>query len=130
MSVETRISQGKKAIALAREKGMDTSLWEKELVRLEALAQAEEVARRTKELLDTRGWCKWQCEALGNEAIMVANDFAEPEDLPQGYPIYTETELGYLYRHDTSEATLRLVHEAKRIAGAKIITGDLPVVSV
>jgi hypothetical protein len=57
-NLETRIKQGRKAIALARERGMDISLWEKELARLEALARAEEVARRTRELLNSQGWCQ------------------------------------------------------------------------
>jgi len=37
--IGSRIERGKKAIELAREQGMDTASWEKELAGLEALAR-------------------------------------------------------------------------------------------
>jgi len=40
----------------------------------------------------------------------------------EDYPVYTELELEELCLNDISEATLRLVHEAKKLAGAKVIT--------
>jgi len=85
------------------------------------LAQAEEVAQRTRELLNSQGWCLWRCSALGGEVIAVVLD-ENVEGVPEGYPIYTEGELVELCQYDVSEATLRLVHEAKKLAGAKVIT--------
>jgi len=113
--LEGRIKQGRKAITLAKGRGMDTALWEKELVRLEALAQAEEVAQRTRELLDSQGWCLWKCHAFDDEVIVVAID-EFLKGIPQGRVIYTDAELRELFGTDKSvtSATLRLVHEAKK----------------
>jgi len=123
-SLESRISRGKEAIRLAKERGMDISLWEDKLAKMEAtaLAQAQEVARRTRELLATRGWCLWQCSMLGGDIIAVVQDELV-EGIPEGYQVYTEAELEELFWADVSEATLCLVHEAKKLAGAKVITG-------
>lgn len=85
-----------------------------------ALAQAEETARRTRELLV--GWCLWKCSTLGGEVICVVRDELV-EGVPEGYPIYTEAELEALFWTDASGATLRLIHVAKKLAGAKVITG-------
>lgn len=82
---------------------------------------AEEAAERTKELLDFQGWCLWQCSTLGGEIIAVVRD-ETMEGVPEGYPVYTEAELESLWRDDVSEAALRLVHEAKKLAGANIIS--------
>lgn len=82
---------------------------------------AEEAARRTRELLATRGWCLWKCSTLDGEIIAVVLD-ENAEGVPEGYPVYTEAELEELSQGDVSEATLRLVHEAKKLAGAKVIT--------
>jgi len=120
--LEGRIKQGRKAITLAKWRSMDTSLWEKELARLEALAQAEETARRTRELLPTRGWCLWKCAVLGGDIMVVVLD-DNVEGVPGGYPVYTEAELEELCQDGVSEATLRLVHEAKKLTGAKVING-------
>ena len=120
-NVKARIERGKKAITLAKEKGIDTALWERELARLEALAQAQEVTRHTRELLNSQGWCLWKCSALGGEVIAVVRDELVNE-IPDGYPVYTEAELEELCRDDVSESTLRLVHEAKKIAGAVVIS--------
>ena len=51
-SLDIRITRGRKAISLAQKKGMDTSLWEEKLAKLEALAlaQAQEVAQHTSGL--------------------------------------------------------------------------------
>ncbi len=83
---------------------------------------AEEAARRTRELLATQGWCLWECSALNREVIAVALD-GNVEGVPEGYPVYTVGELEYLCRDDISEATLQLLHEAKK-AGAEIITRE------
>jgi hypothetical protein len=119
--MRSRIERGKKAIELAREQGMDTASWEKELAGLEALAQAEDVARRTSELLDKQGWCLWKCSALDNDIIMVCRDEADG-GYPTGYPIYMEGELEKLSQGGISDKTLRLIHEAKKLAGARVTT--------
>lgn len=119
-NLEVRITRGKRAITLAKQRGMDISVWEKELARLEALAQAQEVAKRTSEFLATRGWCLWKCEALDGDTILIADNFAE--DLPDGYPIYAISELEILFGGDNpvSRNTLKLLHEAKKLAEAKV----------
>lgn len=79
----------------------------------------EETARRTRELLATQGWCLWKCSVLGGEVIAVVQD-ESVEGVPQGYPVYCEAELEELLWGDVTEATIRLVHEAKKLAGAKV----------
>ena len=86
-----------------------------------ALARAEETARRTRELLNSQGWCLWKCSALGGEVICVVQDELV-EGIPEGYLVYTEAEIEELCRDGVSEATLRLVHEAKKLARAKVTT--------
>ncbi len=83
---------------------------------------AEAVAERTRELLAIRGWCLWKCSALGGGIIAVVLD-ENVEGVPGGYPVYTMAELEELCQDDVSEATLRLVHEAKKLVGAEVITG-------
>lgn len=56
---------------------------------------------------------------LGGEVIAVVGD-ENVKGVPQGVPVYTEAELEELFKDDISEATLRLVHEAKK-RGAVII---------
>lgn len=113
--IERRIDRGRKAIALARERGMDTSLWESELAQLERkLEEAEGIARRTEELLVSRGWCLWRCNALGGDIIALARDEGV-DGIPEGMPVYTEAELGKLFSNKSvTQATLRLIHEAKK----------------
>lgn len=84
------------------------------------IRQAQEVARRTKEFIATHGWCLWKCSTLGGDIIAVVLD-ENVEGVPEGYPVYTEMELEQLCRADIHEATLRLVHEAKKLAGAKVV---------
>ena len=100
---------------------MDTSLWEEEVSRLEVLARAQEVARRTRELLEARGWCLWQYEALGGEVIVVATDGDVP-GVPRGKVVYTDAELRRLFGggKPISIATLRLVHEVKKLGAARV----------
>ena len=86
-----------------------------------AIARAEEVARHTREFLATQGWCLWKCSVLGGEIIARVLD-ENVEGVPGGYPVYTIVELEELCQGDISEATLRLVHEAKRIAGAVVVS--------
>ena len=87
-----------------------------------ALAQAEEVAWRTRELLASKGWCLWKCSTLNSEVIAVVRD-ENVEGLPEAYPAYTEAELEELCQDDVSEATLRLVYEAKKLAGEYLNKG-------
>jgi len=82
---------------------------------------ATEVAQRTRELLVTRGWCLWKCSVLGGEVIAVARD-ENVEGVPEGYTVYTEAELEELCQNGVSEATLRLVHEAKKQARARVVS--------
>jgi len=84
-----------------------------------AQSRAEEVARRTSELLATRGWCLWRCNTLGGEVIAVVMD-ENVEGVPEGYPVYIEAELEELFWSNVSGAHLRLVHEAKKLTGAKV----------
>ena len=108
--------------------------WQKRLIReqpgvagvsdekeLAALAPAEEVARHTRELLAIQGWCLWKCSILGGDIIAVVLD-ENMKGVPRGYPVYTEAELEELCQDGVSEASLRLVHEAKKLAGAKVTT--------
>lgn len=109
-------SKLREAIAVAGERGLNTAAWEQ---RLKVLEQAEGVARRTFEFLNTRGWCLWRCHTLADEEIVVARDELV-KGFPGGYPVYTEQELECLLEVDNS--TLRLVHEAKKLAGATVIS--------
>ena len=84
---------------------------------------AEVVAECTREFLATRGWCLWWCSTLGGEVIAVVLD-ENVEGVPEGYAVYTELELEELCQDDVSEATIRLVHEAKKLAGAKVVIID------
>jgi hypothetical protein len=113
-----RIERGRRAIALARAKGLGTASWEKELARLEEeLRRAQEAAARTRELLETRGWCLWRCRGLDDEVIVVLRDELVG-GFPAGYPVYLEQELECLLEVDDS--ALKLIHEAKKLAGATI----------
>ncbi len=82
---------------------------------------AEVVAECTRELFATRGWCLWKCSALGGEVICVVQDELV-EGVPEGYPVFTKAELEELCQDGVSGATLRLVHEAKKIAGAVVVS--------
>lgn len=78
----------------------------------------EEVGRRTSELLGERGWCLWRCDVLDGDIIVVVDE-AIARDVPGGHPAYTVRELFLLLKLD--EATIRLIHEAKRLGGAVIL---------
>ena len=124
--IAARIERGKKAIGLAQERGMDTSEWEAELSKLQTLAEADNVAQRTRELLGTQGWCLWKCDTFGGDTVVICRDELVSV-YPAGYPVYTEAELEQLSQDGISKATLRLVHEAKKTAGAIVIgIKDIP----
>jgi hypothetical protein len=80
---------------------------------------AEETARRTRDLLNSRGWCLWRCAALDNDVIAVVRDELV-EGVPHGYPVYTEDELTEICGDGTSETTIKLIHEAKKLTGAMV----------
>jgi len=109
-------------LELIKEKprGSPTGLKEPEEV---ALAQAQEVAECTQEFLTTRGWCLWKCSRLGEEVVAIVRD-ESVNGVPGGYPVYTETEIAELFKGDIKESTLRLVHEAKKLVGAKVISNE------
>lgn len=76
--------------------------------------QAEEVAHCTEELLASRGWCLWRCDALGDGVIAVARDKGV-DGIPERMLVYTEAELRKLFSDKpVTQATLRLIHEAKK----------------
>jgi len=81
---------------------------------------AEVVAECTRELLATRGWCLWKCTTLGGDIIAVVKE--ENIGGAEGYLVYTEAELEELCQNNVSGATLRLVNEVKKLAGAKVTT--------
>jgi len=90
------------------------------LVALESIppGSPQGVARRTRELLATGGWCLWKCRVLNGGTIVVVRD-ESVTGYPE-YPVYTEAELKELCQDSASEATIRLVHEAKKLAGAVV----------
>jgi hypothetical protein len=104
------------AVALGKKRGLDTSAWER---KLELIKQAQEVSKRTYETLNTQGWCLWKCRAFNEDVIVVVRDELVT-DYPHGYPVYLEQELECLL--EASDLALRLVHEAKKQAGA-VVTG-------
>ena len=104
---------------------MGKALWEQSapvpLQKEDEPQLAEVVAECTRELLATRGWCLWKCSVLGGEVICVVQDELV-EGVPEGYQSYTEAELEELCQDDISNATIRLVLEAKKIAGAVVVS--------
>jgi len=104
---------------------MGKALWEQSapvpLQKEDEPQPAEAIAERTRELFATRGWCLWKCSALGGEVICVVQDELV-EGVPEGYPVFTKAELEELCQDGVSGATLRLVHEAKKIAGAVVVS--------
>lgn len=88
-----------------------------EEVEMPRLLQAREVARRTKDLLATRGWCLWKCNTPEDIIVVTRNKLID--SYPQGYPIYTQAELELL--SNTGEFTKLLVHEAKKITRATVV---------
>ena len=82
---------------------------------------AEVITQRTREFLATKDWCLWKCSTLGGGIIAVLSG-ENVKGVPEGYPVYMEAELEELCQNDISEVTLRLVHEAKKIAGAVVIS--------
>lgn len=80
-----------------------------------------ETAEWTEELLATRGWCLWECSALNGDTIVVVKD-ESVIGYPKGCLTYTVAEINMLFGvgKPVSSNTLKLVHEAKKLAGAKV----------
>ena len=57
---------------------------------------------------------------LNGDIIVVVRD-VPVTGYPEGYPAYTEAELEHLCQDGVTEATIRLVHEAKKIAGTVVL---------
>lgn len=87
--------------------------------------QAQVLSEKTLESLSEKGWCLWRCnDVLHGDVILVVDEQMKKEGLvngiPQGYPVYTLAELAGLI--GASDSTVRLIHEAKKTAGAEIVT--------
>ncbi len=125
MSSTTELaSKLREAVALGKEKGLDTAPWETELTNLEQkLAEAEHTVSRTCQLLDTRGWCKWQCQALGDDVVVIARDH-KVAGMPTGLPVYSMQEFQHLFggSKPISRSALRLAHEAKKLFAATVLS--------
>lgn len=76
---------------------------------------AVETAGRTRELLNSQGWCLWRCQALGGDTIAVVRDDSV-EGVPKDMTVYTNAELAKIFPRGSlvSRQTLKLIHEAKR----------------
>ena len=81
---------------------------------------ANEVASKTKELLEKQGWCLWQCDHLDGDIILIVND-ESISDYPKGYPIYTYDEIEWL--GSFADRTIRMVHSTKKAALCQILPG-------
>lgn len=82
---------------------------------------SQEVAHCTRELLATRGWCRWKCSVLNGDVIVVIRN-EMVTGYPGGYAVYTEAELEQLCHDDVSEATLHSVHKAKKLPETTMAT--------
>jgi len=81
-----------------------------------------DVARTTNRYLADRGWCLWRCSAIDGDLLVVV-DPQQACSVPAGYCVYTLIELYALAQLDPR--TIRLVHEAKKIAGATIASVEV-----
>jgi hypothetical protein len=55
-----------------------------------------DVAEKTRQMLDTRGWDMWKCTHLIPPDIIVIVKDESVTGYPEGYPVYTEEELAYM----------------------------------
>ncbi|MEK7848988.1 MAG: hypothetical protein AAB270_08700 [Chloroflexota bacterium] len=87
----------------------------------EALAQAEEIARR----VERQGYCLVYLTLL-DDVVAFARDDAVAK-VPPGYVVYTQSEVVELYGGPKSPPvrTLRLLHEAKKLRG-RVVGRKLP----
>ncbi len=93
---------------------------DKQLLELEDKKRDQVVSIETLMQLDEKGYCAWRCALLGGEIILVVrNNLSENVELPP-YPVYTVEELARLAELDV--ATLRLIHQAKKAGGARLLS--------
>ncbi|MDO8688578.1 MAG: hypothetical protein Q7R39_00950 [Dehalococcoidia bacterium] len=111
-----RIRRGREAVARAQARGTDCTLWEQRVAELEAA----ETALLTVGLLATQGWCLWQCQKLDGQVIAITRD-EKASGVPHEVAIFTEAEMRELFRRPVSTGLLKLVLEAKRLAGARVL---------
>ena len=118
--LEQRVNKGRKALSLAKQRGLDTTPWERELIELERqLEEFNADYRLTIQLLATQGWCLWQCSALDEEIIALVRD-ESVKYVPEGYVVYTKAEMAEIGRFKVPQSTIRLVHEAKKRTSATV----------
>jgi hypothetical protein len=79
-----------------------------------------EVAERSEDLLERRGWVLWECNNLGPvpEIVCIVRDELV-KGYPVGYPVYTQYELGKMA--DMTPEQMRFVHKAKKISQGKLL---------
>lgn len=81
---------------------------------------AAEVADRTAELLETRGWALWKCANLNNDIVVIVRD-ESVKDFPLGYPVYFDAELKAMADSNMSIERHKFIHEAKKLTTATLI---------
>lgn len=85
------------------------------------LVNAQMTAEKTLSALNRQGYCLWKCQILSGETIVIINDkFPRLINRPRGYPVYLLREIEELA--DLPEQTIRLVHQAKKTASARVIS--------
>jgi hypothetical protein len=120
--LEQRVNKGRKALSLAKQKGLDAALWEKELAELERqLEEFNADYQLTIQLLATQGWCLWQCSVLDGAVIAVVRD-ESVKGVPEGYPVYYKGELEKVGASRLSSKSLRLIHEVKKRTAATVLS--------
>jgi hypothetical protein len=77
----------------------------------------EETMVETHRQLTEKGWCLWECSALGGDVVIIVID-ETITGYPAGLPVYTLQEMDEVAKLDFK--TIRLAHEAKKALGAKI----------
>lgn len=80
--------------------------------------EAEQTALKTREMLDSRGYCAWTCRALRNETVIIVRD-KTTQNYPNGYPVYTLEELELLADLDVKQ--MRFINHAKKL-GCELIS--------
>ncbi len=91
------------------------------LTYLEKRRRAEEKAAEVARALEEDGWGLWWCELFG-EAVAFIRDESFRASVPAGVVVYTKQEIDTLWAAEgPSDAQLRLIHEAKKIANARVI---------
>jgi hypothetical protein len=71
-----------------------------------------EVAKRTRKLLDTRGWVVWHCSIFDGNSVAIIRD-QHVTGYPEDIPVYTETELYQICERPPDE--IRTINRIKEI---------------